>query len=234
MATLIIPAAGSGTRFGAAIPKQLLLLAGIPVIRRSLDAFAGLVDAAVIACAADQESALQTACAGAAFPLRFVRGGATRQASVHAALRAVPAHQDVVLVHDAVRPFVPRSCITACLAALATHDGAVVALPCSDTVKRAETETPHRVGTTIPREGLWLAQTPQGLRRASGLAAFDRAEAEGWSVSDDVQVLEKAGLSVALVPGDRRNLKITTPEDWTLAEALVQIRPTSCVRRPTS
>lgn len=223
MATLVIPAAGSGTRFGAAIPKQLLPLAGIPVIRRSLDAFAGLVDAAIIACAADAEAAITAACAGAAFPLRFVRGGATRQASVHAALRAVPTDQAHVLVHDAVRPFVPRACITACLAALAAHDGAVVALPCSDTVKRAETGTPHRVAATIPRDGLWLAQTPQGLRRAEALAAFDRAEAEGWTVSDDVQVLEKAGLSVALVPGDRRNLKITTPEDWALAEALVRI-----------
>lgn len=223
MAILVIPAAGSGTRFGAATPKQLLPLAGVPVIRRSLDAFTGVVDAAIIACAADQETAIRTACVGAAFPLRFVRGGATRQASVHAALRAVPPDQETVLVHDAVRPFVPRACITACLAALATHDGAVVALPCSDTVKRADAEATHRVAATIPRDGLWLAQTPQGLRRAEALAAFDRAEAEGWTVSDDVQVLENAGLSVALVPGDRRNLKITTPEDWALAEALVCI-----------
>lgn len=223
-AVLILPAAGSGTRFGGETPKQLLPLAGIPVLRRSLDAFAGLVDAAVVPVAPAGRAAVADALAGSPVPVRLVDGGDTRQASVHAALLASdPAHA-LVLVHDAVRPLVPRSCIEACLGALAAHEAAVVAIPCPDTVKRAAGDT---VAATVPRADLWLAQTPQGFRRASGLAAFARAAAEGWECSDDAQVLERAGCAVALVPGDRRNLKLTTRDDLAVAEALLaaEFRP---------
>lgn len=222
--TLVLPAAGSGSRFGSAIPKQLLPLRGVPILRRSLERFLGLIDAVVIPAPADLHDELGAAVAGVPLPVRVITGGATRQASVHAGLLASdPAHA-LVLVHDAVRPFVPPCCIAACLAALATHDAAVVAVPCSDTVKRVEVEIPGRVATTVSRDGLWLAQTPQGLRREIALAAFARAAAEGWVVSDDVQVIERSGGSVAVVPGDRRNLKITTPDDWALAEALLALR----------
>nr|MBA3846486.1 2-C-methyl-D-erythritol 4-phosphate cytidylyltransferase [Planctomycetota bacterium] len=112
--------------------------------------------------------------------------------------------------------------IVACLAALADHAGAVVAVPCAHTVKRAGPG--ELVDATVPREGLWLAQTPQGLRRDLALAAFQRAAAEGWMVSDDVQVLERAGHRVALVRGDACNLKITTPDDLVLAEAILASR----------
>ena len=217
-ATLVLPAAGAGVRFGGAVPKQFLLLAGIPVLRRSLDAFVGLVDEAVIPVASAGRAAVAAALAGSPIPLRLVEGGATRQASVHAGLLASDPTCAVVLVHDAVRPLVPRDCIAACLAALAQHDAALVALPCADTVKRAVGTT---VAATVPRDDLWLAQTPQGFRRASGLTAFARAASEGWTCSDDAQVLERAGFAVALVTGDRRNLKITTAEDLALAEALL-------------
>ncbi len=83
---------------------------------------------------------------------------------------------------------------------------------------------PHRIATTVPRDDLWLAQTPQGLRREAALAAFAQAQAEGWLCSDDVQVIERWGGSVVVVRGDRANLKITTPDDWAVAEALIQRR----------
>lgn len=221
--SLVIPAAGRGLRFGGEVPKQLLPLAGRAVLLRSLDAFAGLVDEAVLAVGDGLRAAVERLLADARlpFPVRMTAGGATRQESVHRGLLASDAASDLVLVHDAVRPLVPPRCIAACLAALADADAAVVAIPCAHTVKRAQPGTPPLVATTVAREDLWLAQTPQGLRRAAGLAAFARAAAEGWACSDDAQVMERAGHRVALVPGDARNLKLTTPDDWAVAEALL-------------
>jgi 2-C-methyl-D-erythritol 4-phosphate cytidylyltransferase len=219
--SLVIPAAGSGTRFGGPIPKQLLPLKGRAVFLRSLDAFAGHVSEAVIAVSDDLRADIETLLinAGLPFPVRLTTGGATRQASVYAGLLASDPTSDAILVHDAVRPLVPASCIAACIAALRDHVAAVVAVPCAATVKRARSD--GTVDTTVARDDLWLAQTPQGLRRAEALAAFARAVAENWSCSDDAQVMERAGHRVALVLGDARNLKLTTPDDWAVAEALL-------------
>ena len=220
--SLVIPAAGRGTRFGGPVAKQLLLLKGRAVLLRSLDAFAGQVKEAVLAISADahDDIAALIATAGLPFPVRLTTGGATRQDSVHAGLLASDPTCDLVLVHDAVRPLVPTRCITACIAALAEHVAAVVALPCAATVKRARSD--NTVDATVPRDDLWLAQTPQGLRRAEALAAFARAAQECWTCSDDVQVMERAGHRVALVMGDARNLKLTTPDDLAVAEALLK------------
>lgn len=220
-AALVIPAAGHGSRFGGDLPKQLLPLAGMPVLLRSVLAFQGLVDEAVLAVSPGIRAAVEDLLARHPLPMpvRLCAGGATRQDSVHAGIRATATASEAILVHDAVRPLVPRACIIACLAALDGHAGAVVAVPCAPTVKRAAAD--GTVADTVPRDGLWLAQTPQGGRRDAFLAAFARAATEGWSCSDDAQVLERAGHRVALVPGDARNLKITTPDDWRLAEALL-------------
>ncbi len=221
-ACVIIPAAGSGTRFGGPRPKQFLDLAGRPVLAWTLAAFAGRVAGAVIAVNAAWHHEVAAIASAAPFPIRIVAGGATRQDSVAAALAASDSTWDRVLVHDAVRPLVPGPCIDACLAALDQHAGAVVAVPCAATVKRAHAD--GTVADTVPRDALWLAQTPQGFRRAEGLAAFARAAAEGWACTDDAQVLERAGHRVALVPGDARNLKITTPDDFLVAAALLGAR----------
>jgi 2-C-methyl-D-erythritol 4-phosphate cytidylyltransferase len=219
--SLVIPAAGRGTRFGGPVPKQLLSLKGRAVLLRSLDAFAGHVSEAVLAISDDARDEITAliADAGLPFPVRLTTGGATRQDSVFAGLRASDAACDLVLVHDAVRPLVQPRCIAACIAALADHIAAVVAVPCAATVKRARPD--QTVDTTVPRDDLWLAQTPQGLRRSEAIAAFTRAASEHWSCSDDVQVMERAGHRVALVMGDARNLKLTTPDDWAVAEALI-------------
>lgn len=220
-AALVIPAAGSGSRFGGGTPKQLLPLAGCPVLLRSLAAFAGLVDEAVLAVSPDIRDAVEALLTRhpPPMPVRICLGGATRQASVHAGILATDPSCTAILVHDAVRPLVPATCIAACIAALVDHDGAVVAVPCTPTVKRAGAD--GVVAGTVPRDGLWLAQTPQGGRRSAFLDAFARAAATGVPCSDDAQVLELAGYRVALVPGDARNLKITTPDDWRVAEAIL-------------
>ena len=216
---LIIPAAGSGTRFGGNLPKQFIPLAGEPVLTHTLRAFAGLVDRAWLAVNDAWRPEVERIAAAAPFPCTVVTGGASRQDSVFAALQAVDAGCDRILVHDAVRPLVPRSCIAACLAALSEHPGAVVAVPCAATVKRARIG--NLVQETVPRADLWLAQTPQGFRREIGLRAFTDAAAIGFQGTDDVQVLERLGLEVALVQGDAANLKLTTPDDLAVAEALI-------------
>ncbi len=218
--SLLLPAGGTGTRFGSAVPKQLLPLGGVPILRRCLDAFAGFADEAVVAAPVGLAEAVRSACRGAPMPVRVITGGADRQASVHAALLA--SIGECCLVHDAVRPLIPARCIAACLAALDLHVAALVALPCPATVKRAGAG--NLVAATVPRGDLWLAQTPQGFRRTEGLAAFARAAAEGWICTDDAEVLERAGYAVALVAGDPLNLKITEPGDFAVAEAVLRQR----------
>lgn len=217
---LIIPAAGSGTRFGGDRPKQFQLLDGRPVLARTLEAFAGLVDRAWVAVNPAWHDEVAALAAAAPFPCTVVAGGNSRQESVHAALRAIDVDCDRILVHDAVRPLVPRHCISACLTALEATPGAVVAIPCAATIKRASSD--NHISETVPREQLWLAQTPQGFRRSEGLLAFDAAQRDGFQGTDDVQLLERLGLAVTLVSGDARNLKLTTPDDMAVAEALVR------------
>jgi 2-C-methyl-D-erythritol 4-phosphate cytidylyltransferase len=212
---LVIPAAGTGSRFGGPIAKQFLAIDGRPVLTWTLVAFRGLVDEVVLV--GDDHARLSAAAADAGLPVRIVPGGATRQQSVANGLAAVTAAH--ALIHDAVRPCVPRGCITACIAALADHPAAVVAVPCSATVKRAAGAL---VAATVPRDNLWLAQTPQGVRLAEARPAFARAAAEGWTCTDDAEVMERAGHPVAIVPGDARNLKITTPDDLAVATALLR------------
>ncbi len=221
-ATLVLPAAGSGRRFASDTPKQFLPLAGVPVICRTLAAFSGLVQEAVIAIDPGHRELLDRCLEQAppALPVRIVAGGARRQDTVALALAACAT--DLVLVHDAVRPLVPRGCIAACLAALAAHAAAIVAVPCAPTVKRSDDG--GTIAATVPRGPLWLAQTPQGLRREPALAAFARSLAEGWECSDDAEVMERAGHRVALVPGDACNVKLTTRDDLRLAEALLALQ----------
>lgn len=220
-ASLIIPAAGCGSRFAAAMPKQFHDLAGKPILAHSLVAFAGTVSEAVIAASPDARKQVEAVLAGIQLPyqVRIVDGGATRMHSVAAGLQATDAKNEIILVHDAVRPLVPKACVEACVKALKTRRAALVAVTCSSTVKRAPNGV---VETTVKRDDLWLAQTPQGFHRGDGIAAFEKAIAGNWNCSDDAEVLERAGIEVTIVPGDARNIKITTPDDLALAEALMR------------
>ena len=216
----LLMAAGSGSRFGAARAKQFLPLADKPVIRHAAEALLrdGGVDALQPVCAPEAMAEVAKILAG--LPCRPpVAGGATRQASVRAGLEALAAAApEIVLVQDAARPVVPPGTVAALLEALRRHPGAIPAQPVSDTLKRGEA---GQIAATVPRAGLFRAQTPQAFAYAPLLAAHRAATAEA---TDDAQLLELAGLTVALVPGHESNVKITWPEDLTRVEAAMLAR----------
>jgi 2-C-methyl-D-erythritol 4-phosphate cytidylyltransferase len=152
----------------------------------------------------------------------IVPGGKERQHSVINGLRAMAgsvADDDVVLIHDGVRPLVPLPVVEAAIATAIAHDGGLVAVPAKDTIKVA---IDGIVNDTPPREILWLAQTPQAFRYGVIRDAHERAEADRFLGTDDASLLERLGKKVHIVPGDYRNIKITTPEDLILAEAFLK------------
>jgi 2-C-methyl-D-erythritol 4-phosphate cytidylyltransferase/2-C-methyl-D-erythritol 2,4-cyclodiphosphate synthase len=201
----ILVAAGTGSRFGAETPKQFLMLGGLPVIRRAALA---LLDHVTWLQPVGEAAPIAAALAGLTH-LPPVPGGATRQASVAAGLEALaPLAPDLVLVHDAARPLIPSGTIEAVIAALEQAPGAIPAVPVADTLKRAEDA---RIATTVPRAGLFRAQTPQGFRFPV-LLALHRAAA-GSEATDDAALLEQAGEAVLLVPGGEDNIKLTYQED---------------------
>ena len=214
----ILVAAGTGSRFGGATPKQLLLLHGKPVLRHAAEA---LLDDIDLLQPVGDAALIGPALAGIAY-LPIVPGGAERQDSVRAGLEALQAHApDIVLVHDAARPIIPPGTIQAVLEALNNHQGAIPALPVSDTLKRG---AENRISETVPRENLFRAQTPQGFRYPVLLRLHQAAS--GAAVTDDAALLEAAGLSVALVPGAEQNIKLTLPADFARLEHLLGARMT--------
>ena len=220
---LLLPAGGSGLRFGG--PKQVHAIAGHPLIWWSLRPFMGLVDEVVCACHPEIEKAIADAigplCEEHATTLVLVPGGDSRQDSVYQALKSSNPHHEYVLVHDAARPLITEDLIKRVIESLSTHPASVAALPCRETVKRGSAES--AVLETVSRDDLWLAQTPQAFHRQAGLDAFQQAAEDGWQTTDDVAVLARAGHHVQLVEGESRNIKITTPDDLILAEALLSI-----------
>ncbi|MBK1659660.1 bifunctional 2-C-methyl-D-erythritol 4-phosphate cytidylyltransferase/2-C-methyl-D-erythritol 2,4-cyclodiphosphate synthase [Paracraurococcus ruber] len=218
----LLMAAGQGTRFGADQPKQYLPLLGRPVLRHAAEALlaAGGVGLLQPVCAAGEEERVAGLLAGLP-ALPPVPGGATRQDSVRAGLEALarrPEPPAIVLVHDAARPVIPPGTIPALLLALERVPGAIPAQPVADTLKRGESGL---IRETVPRAGLYRAQTPQAFRFPDLLAAHRAAGAEA---TDDAQLLERAGARVALVPGAETNVKITFPEDLDRVEALLMPR----------
>ena len=224
----LIVAAGRGTRARGPGrgpgpgPKQYAAIGGVPVLAQALRPFLAHPDIAfvAVAIARGDEALYRAAVAGLASDklLSPIGGGATRQASVGNGLRALSAHlPDGVLIHDAARPFVTRDVIDRVLGALAQWPGAIAALPLADTLKKAGPG--GLIAATVDRAGLWRAQTPQGFRFADILAAHERARAAGLEdMTDDAAIAEWAGLPVALVLGSVANAKLTTPEDFAMAE----------------
>jgi len=206
----LIVAAGRGQRFGGELPKQYRLLAGRPLLAWSLAAFARhpQVDAVRAVIHPDDRDLYDDAATGLTL-LEPVGGGTERQDSVRQGLESLAdLAPERVLIHDGARPLPGPAVIAAVVAALADHPGAIPALPVTDTLKRGGGGL---VGATVPRDGLYRAQTPQGFRYAE-IRAAHRAAA-GRTLTDDAAVAEAAGLTVSLVPGDEENVKVTTPED---------------------
>jgi 2-C-methyl-D-erythritol 4-phosphate cytidylyltransferase/2-C-methyl-D-erythritol 2,4-cyclodiphosphate synthase len=210
----LIVAGGSGTRLGGDLPKQYRTIGGVAVIVRAFDAFAGL-DVHIVAGTAHRH--LLDAALGDRAPASISTGGATRRESVLAGLEAIAASGgvEVVLIHDAARPFLPRAVIDRLLAALETAPGAVPVLAVVDTLVRIDAAA---LGDTVSRDGLARVQTPQAFRFADILAAH-----RGWGdkrePTDDAQVARAAGLAVIAVSGDPMLEKITHEADLAAAEA---------------
>lgn len=220
----VIPAAGRGTRFGGALPKQYLQVAGAPVIAHALDAVLAhpAVRGAVVAIAdGDPHWPGWTQRGGK--PLHACVGGRERADSVLAALRALPpeAGDDAwILVHDAARPnLAPGDLERLLAAAFASRDGAILAAPVRDTLKRSAAD--GAIERTEPRERLWRALTPQVFRRAALARALEAAAAGGVVVTDEAMAMERAGARVLLVEGREDNIKVTTPADLALVEFLI-------------
>jgi 2-C-methyl-D-erythritol 4-phosphate cytidylyltransferase/2-C-methyl-D-erythritol 2,4-cyclodiphosphate synthase len=210
---LLLVAAGTGSRIGTGTPKQFLSIAGQPVIRHAAARLAAHCD--WIQPVGDAEPIAAALAPLAHLPA--VPGGATRQESVLAGLEAlVPYAPDVVLVHDAARPYVPPGTVAALLAALEQAPGAIPAVPVADTLKRAGADA--RIVETVPRAGLFRAQTPQAFCFPLLLALHRRAPA---GVTDDAAVLEAAHHPVALVAGDEQNIKLTYKEDLVRLERVL-------------
>ena len=207
----LIVAAGRGHRAGDGLPKQYRLLAGRAVLRRTVEAFVGhpRIDAVRVVIHPDDNDLYAAAVAGLGLPAP-IAGGATRQESVRLGLEAVDCAQ--VLIHDGARPFVSHDVIDRVIEALSRDDGAVPALPVSDSLRRGATH----IDAEVDREGLYRVQTPQAFRFEAIRAAHHAATAEA---TDDAAVLRGAGGRVAMVEGDERNMKLTTADDFARAEA---------------
>ena len=250
---VILPAAGSSSRFGA--PKLVQDLAGVPVIARAVLPFVQRADTHQILIAVPndpfataapsqqnlariddpvssgraneiwdalaREPAVKNRLGG---QIALVPGGPTRAQSVLAALKRVPADVEWVAIHDAARPLVSQELIDRTLAAAVEYGAAAPAVAVHLTIKQAAGPLPARVEKTVPRDSLWALQTPQIMRRSTLLRAFEECVYPMEHITDDLQLLELAGEQAWLVPGDERNLKITTPQDLLVAEMLLARR----------
>ena len=213
---VIIPAAGSGSRFGGDIPKQFRLLGGKPILQRVVERFlaherVGRVVVAVAEMLLDE--AMQTG------QVRYVAGGATRQQSVTNALAAI-GDEDLVVVHDADRPFFTYGTFGALLDAAAVHGAAFPGVPVTDTIHLVRDE---RIVQTPDRQSLVAAQTPQCFRTAILRDVLTRAA--GDDAPDEAGLAARFGYDVRVVPGDAINFKITRPEDLAMAERMLEQRP---------
>lgn len=233
---VIIPAAGLGTRMvGAAkdaakpaLSKQFAELGGVPIIIRTLRKFAELpeIDEIYVALRKTEQEQFRPRLEQEKLPksVRLVEGGENRQESVANALKAVNASEDdIVLVHDAVRPLVDRDTIVNVIEQVKKTGAAIAGVPAVDTIKQVErTAEGAVITTTVPRERAVLAQTPQGFKFSILKKAFDEALTDGFVGTDEASLIERMGGEVSVVMGSPRNLKITTPGDLELAEFYIQ------------
>lgn len=215
----IILAGGSGSRMGAGVNKVLLPLGGEPVLCRSVRAFLPLVDGVTVVARREDDAAIRAALTASGLSASVVTGGATRQDSVWNGLSHLPANADKVLIHDGARCLVDEDTIRRVKASVETCGTGVAAVPVTDTIKQVDAA--ECVETTLDRAALRSVQTPQGFTTALLRRAHEQARADGYVGTDDASLVERLGLPVHLTLGNRRNLKLTTPEDMMIANALL-------------
>ena len=216
----IVLAGGSGSRMGADRNKVLLELRGKPVITRSVEAFTGLVDGIILVSREEDMPAMQTAMDAAGLPVHIVPGGNTRQASVWNGLCALPAECTHVLIHDGARCLVDQDTISQCKESVERCGTGVAAIPAIDTMKQVNSD--EIVVSTPDRSQLRAVQTPQGFTVDLIRRAHLDAQSAGFLGTDDASLVERLGVPVRLTPGNRRNIKLTTPEDLHMAEAFLE------------
>ena len=218
---VLILAAGEGSRLGDSTPKAFLSIGPTTLLRRAAEAAASasFVDSIVVAAPPSSVEAAERELRGIERSL-VVPGGRDRQASAHAALRAAP-EADAYLIHDAARALAPASLFDACLRELDECDAVVPALPVTDTVKRVDGQ---RVVSTVDRTQLVRVQTPQGFRADIYRSAHEQATRDGFIGTDDAALAENIGVTVRIIPGDDRNIKITTHHDLDIACALLGVQ----------
>jgi len=237
---VIVPAGGSGTRMGCAVPKQFIRLAGKPILAYTLSALSNLPLVSIIFLIVPEEH-IQDAVElvsewrrqhtsgeiGPAAPeISIVAGGAERRDSVYNGLKRLPSECDWVMIHDAVRPFASSNLIRAAWEGAHATGACIAAIPATDTIKRASEGV---VLETLSRDEIWLVQTPQVFRRQIVVNAYEKAIEAGWNGTDDASFVERLGVPVSIVRGERSNIKVTTPEDlewaeWFLSASIVEGR----------
>ena len=227
----ILPAAGLGTRMGAETPKQFLELDGVPIAVLSVRRIASCAQVSQIIVATRQDGIAKLEerirKENLQQPVRVIKGGDSRQESVAEALKLVPDDAELVLVHDAVRPFVAAEQITRVIEEARRCKAAIVGIPAMDTVKEVKRaslpEDVALITNTVPRERIVLAQTPQVFEARLLKEAFARATADGVNASDEAGLVERLGHDVHVVHGSERNIKITKPSDMDLARFYLQL-----------
>jgi len=220
----VIVAAGKGVRMGGTLGKQFLPLGGRPILAHTLYGFnkSELIDRIVIVLSAGDIDYFKTEVLSKltlSKEIQVVTGGAHRQDSVYNGLRQIQAKDGIVLIHDGVRPFVRPEQIAATVEKARETGACILALPVADTLKRVAED--RRIQSTLERKSVWMAQTPQVFRFSIIWQAHQAARKAGYSGTDDAQLVERLGLPVTVVRGSRSNIKITTPEDLALAEAIL-------------
>ena len=218
----IIPAAGWGVRMGSATPKQFLSLEGVPIFVHTLRKFVACeaVDDILLGLRAEDTERAATEIERERFtrPVRLVEGGGSRQETVARCLDQAATNTEVVLIHDAVRPFIELEMIRRVIAAARKDGAAILGIPSVDTVKQVER---HLIMGSIPRERIVLAQTPQAFRYEIIREACSRAIADGFYGTDDSSLAERLGYNVTVIMGSDRNIKITKPSDLPLARLYI-------------
>jgi 2-C-methyl-D-erythritol 4-phosphate cytidylyltransferase len=223
----VVPAGGTGKRMGAAVPKQFLMLGEVPMMLHALRVFERTPSVAEVILVVPREERARALADvveryGVKKVLRVVPGGATRQESVYHGLKETDDDAEIVVIHDAVRPFATEDLIESSIETARKIGGAVVAVPMKDTPKQVGPD--GQIQRTLDRTGLWLAQTPQTFRRALVMEAYRKAEADHMRATDDAALVERLGHKIGVVPGSWDNIKITTPEDLAIAEAILAAR----------
>ncbi len=222
MVSVVFPAAGQGRRMKVGKNKVFLEMAGLPILLRTLLKFSQVpeVGQLVLAVGESEIPDVKEMLRGVPDlkPYVITAGGSERQYSIANALKLVSAEADIVLVHDAARPLVSRETIRGVIEAAGAAGAAIAAVPEKNTVKVVSGE--GLVENTPPRETLWAVQTPQGFRKDILLRAYAKAEEDGFLGTDDASLVERLGLPVKVVKSEYGNIKITTPEDLVIAEAL--------------